>query len=79
METSYLRKTFLFPDDITCRVLTTKISNAKLILMSALFKNKGRFLSYLGYIGLIIFAIWFLTGLYTDYFSHIGVNPPLEP
>jgi|GEM_PF-4963605 len=60
-------------------MLRTKISDAKLILTSALFTNKGRTLSCLGYIGLIIFAIWFLTGLYIDYFSHIGVNPPLEP
>ncbi|HXW12232.1 MAG TPA: hypothetical protein VD694_05675 [Nitrososphaeraceae archaeon] len=33
----------------------------------------------LGYIALIIFAIWFVTGLVMDYYSHIGADIPISP
>jgi len=37
--------------------------------------NKRR----LGYVALIIFAIWFVTGLVMDSYSHIGVDMPISP
>jgi hypothetical protein len=33
----------------------------------------------LAYSALIAFAIWFVTGLVLDYFSHIGEDIPLLP
>ena len=41
--------------------------------------KKGKIQVSLGYVALIIFAIWFVTGLVMDYFSHIGVDIPLSP
>jgi hypothetical protein len=41
--------------------------------------NKRKLLELLGYGGLIIFAIWFVTGVVLDYFSHIGFDAPLLP
>jgi hypothetical protein len=37
--------------------------------------NKRR----LGYVALIIFVIWFVTGLVMDSYSHIGVDMPISP
>jgi len=33
----------------------------------------------LGYVALIIFVIWFVTGLVMDYYSHIGLDVPISP
>jgi len=33
----------------------------------------------LGYIALIIFALWFVTGLVMDYYSHMGADIPISP
>jgi hypothetical protein len=41
--------------------------------------NNRKILMWLGYGGLIAFAIWFVTDLVLDYFSHIGVDIPLSP
>ena len=41
--------------------------------------KKRKTLVWLGYVALIIFAIWFLTGLDVDYFSHIGEDLPISP
>ena len=41
--------------------------------------NKGKFVIWLGYIALIIFVIWFVTGLVMDHYSHIGVDVPISP
>jgi hypothetical protein len=49
-------------------------SNQKLLKKNM---NKSKILMWLGYGALISFAIWFVTGLVLDYFSHIGVDIPL--
>ena len=41
--------------------------------------NKRKTPVSLGYVALIIFAIWFVTGLVMDYYSHIGTNIPISP
>jgi len=41
--------------------------------------NKSKILQWLGFGALIAFAIWFVTDLVLDYFSHIGVEEPLFP
>ena len=41
--------------------------------------KKRKTLVWLGYVALIIFAIWFVTGLDMDYFSHIGQDLPISP
>jgi cytochrome b subunit of formate dehydrogenase len=41
--------------------------------------NKGKILIWLGYVALIIFVIWFVTGIVMDYYSHIGVDVPISP
>jgi len=60
-------------------MLTFKISHATEILTSVIFRNKSKVLMWLGYGALIAFVIWFVTGLDLDYFSHVGVDTPLEP
>jgi hypothetical protein len=51
----------------------------KVLMIVGMNMNKGKILEWLGYGALIAFAIWFVTGLVLDYFSHIGVNIPLSP
>jgi hypothetical protein len=41
------------------------------------FKRKT--LGWFAYGALTAFAIWFVTGLFLDYFSHIGEDIPLSP
>jgi hypothetical protein len=41
--------------------------------------KKRKTLVWFGYLALIIFAIWFVTGLDMDYFSHIGQDLPISP
>jgi hypothetical protein len=41
--------------------------------------NKRKTLEWSGYGALIAFAIWFVTDLVLDYFSHIGADSPLLP
>jgi len=41
--------------------------------------NKRKILVRLGYGALVAFAIWFVTGLVLDYYTHIGVDTPLFP
>lgn len=41
--------------------------------------SKGKILIWLGYVALIIFVIWFVTGLVMDHYSHIGVDVPISP
>lgn len=41
--------------------------------------NKRKIPVSMGYVALIIFAIWFVTGLIMDYYSHIGVDLPISP
>lgn len=55
-------------DNIVEKVkLTEKIFNKRIIPVS------------LGYVALIIFAIWFVTELVMDYYSHIGADIPISP
>jgi hypothetical protein len=41
--------------------------------------NNRRILIWLGYVALIVFVIWFVAGLVTDYYSHLGVDMPISP
>ena len=41
--------------------------------------NKRKISVSLGQVALIIFAIWFVTSLVMDYYSHIGVDMPISP
>ena len=41
--------------------------------------NKRKIPVSLGHVALIIFAIWFVTSLVMDYYSHIGVDMPISP
>ena len=41
--------------------------------------NKRKIPVSLGYVALIIFAIWFVTGLVMDSYSHIGADIPISP
>jgi hypothetical protein len=41
--------------------------------------NKRKVLMSLGYGALVAFAIWFVTDLVMDYYSHIGVDIPISP
>jgi ABC-type phosphate/phosphonate transport system permease subunit len=41
--------------------------------------KKRRILTWLGYVALIAFVIWFVTGLDMDYFSHLDVDTPILP
>ena len=60
--------TFRVVDDTVEKVkLREKIFNKRIIPVS------------LGYVALIIFAIWFVTGLVMDSYSHIGAEIPISP
>jgi hypothetical protein len=72
-----VRKTFVYPEEIEFKMLGLKILRAPVTLTSTLFTNKRKILMWLGYGALIAFALWFVTGLVSDYFSHIGVDTPL--
>ena len=41
--------------------------------------NKRKILEWSAHGALIVFAIWFVTGLVLDYVSHIGAGTPLAP
>jgi len=61
---------------VTVREIDDTVGKVKL---KEKISNKGKIQVSLGYVALIIFAIWFVTGLVMDYFSHIGVDIPLSP
>ena len=60
---------------VTLREIDDTVQKAK--LRKILKKRKT--LVWLGYVALIIFTIWFITGLDMDYFSHLGEDLPISP
>jgi hypothetical protein len=61
---------------VTVREIDDTVGKMKL---KEKISSKGKIQISLGYVSLIIFAIWFVTGLVMDYFSHVGVDIPLSP
>jgi preprotein translocase subunit SecG len=61
---------------VTLRVIDDTVEKVK--LNEKIF-NKRKITIALGYVALIIFAIWFVTSLVMDYYSHIGADIPISP
>ena len=59
-------------------ILLMLLETLKKILKEQIF-NKRKIPVSLGYIALIIIALWFVTGLVMDYYSHIGADIPISP
>jgi len=54
------------------------LERLKKILKEQIF-SKRKIPVSLGYIALIIIALWFVTGLVMDYYSHIGADIRISP
>jgi len=59
-------------------ILLMLLERLKKILKEQIF-SKRKIPVSLGYIALIIIALWFVTGLVMDYYSHIGADIRISP